>query len=117
MDFESPDCSYCSVKDIARSGQQHIECLAVIFSGSQNGGISYCDEDNNPFVKKSEGMREGKGKLLPEVAWKFNWQEHFPTMAALEANSEIPKYLFTRGFIKKTTRSATTTPTSSSNLT
>ena len=116
LDFDSPDCSYCSIKDVARSGQQRIECLAVIFSGSQNGGISYCDEGNNPFEIHSEGIKIGKGKPLPPVNWKDNWQKYFPSMASLESNPNIPKYLFTRGFIKKTNRSATTTPTSSSNM-
>ena len=37
-------------------------------------------------------------------------------MAVLEANSKIPKYLLTRGFIKKTKGSSSKTPTSSSSV-
>ena len=116
LDFDSPDCSYCSVKDIARNGQQHIDALAIIFSGSQNGGVSYCSEDHNPFQTEPEDDRSGKVSSRPPVSWKEDWRQHFPTMAVLEANSKIPKYLFTRGFIKKTKGSSSTTPTSSSNV-
>ena len=113
LDLESPSCSYCSAKDIARQGQQHIECLAVIFSGSQNRGVSYCEDCRNPF-KIIIGESGFKG-ASPKVSWKENWRSHFPTMAELEDILEIPKYLFSRGFIKKTTGSAKATPCSSSN--
>ena len=56
LKFEEDDSLYCSVKDVARSGQQHIEALAVIFSGSQNEGVSYCEHEHNPFNVVSEGI-------------------------------------------------------------
>ena len=70
LDLNSPTCSYCSVKDIARQGQQHILCLATIFSGSQNGGISYCEDSRNPF-QINEGELHGR-RGQPKVSWKVN---------------------------------------------
>ena len=38
LDLESSDSSYCDVRDRNRHGQQHIDCLAIIFSGALNDG-------------------------------------------------------------------------------
>ena len=111
LDLESPNCSYCCAKDVARQGQQHIECLAVIFSGSQNRGLSYCEESRNPF-KTAVGESGHKGASLPKVSWKENWRSHFPIMAELEEILVISKYLSTRGFMKKTVGSVKATPSS-----
>lgn len=101
LDFGSPDSSYCSARDQARGGRQHIESLAVIFSGSQNKGVSYCSEDHNPFRTESGGHKSGKGFARPVVCLKDDWTNHFPSMATLEAYTTIPSYLFVRGFLKK----------------
>ena len=114
LDFDSPDSSYCSPRDQARGGRQHIESLAVIFSGSQNKGVSYCSEDHNPFRTESEGRKSGKGSARPAVSLKDDWINHFPSMATLEAYTTIPSYLFVRGFLKKTKGLPSQTPTSSS---
>ena len=34
LDLGAVDTIYCAPRDIARNGQQHIESLAIIFSGS-----------------------------------------------------------------------------------
>ena len=116
LDLDSPDSLYCDVKDLARNGQQHIESLAVIFSGSQNGGKSYCDDCHNPFTVTPAGMRDESGKPIPLVTVKKDWSSFFPTMAILQTYKQIPPYIFTRGFIKKKSKSTTTTPTSSSRI-
>ena len=105
LNFESPECSFAMVKDVARSGQQHIECLSIIFSGQLNGGVSYCTDDLNPFTTESV------------VAWKKDWQLHFPSLGTLEKNDDIPKHLFNRGFIKKSKKSYATPTSSATSLT
>ena len=110
LKFEEADSQYCSVKDLARSGQQHIEALAVIFSGSQNEGVSYCEDKYNPFNVASEGIKGSKGK---NVVLKKNWQMFFPTMVILQ-QSNVPPHVLTRGFCKKSMKAIIATPTSSS---
>jgi hypothetical protein len=56
MKFEEEGSLYCSFKDVSRQGSQHVESLSVIFSGSQNEGVSYCDNEHNPFQVESGGL-------------------------------------------------------------
>lgn len=114
LDLDSADSSYCSLKDMHRHGQQHIECLAVIFSGSLNDGNYYFDDDRNPFHLQPEGRSHAGVNPSNTVAWKTDWARHFPTMSELESNASIPSYLFTRGFIKKTSRTPASASLSSS---
>lgn len=113
LDLGSEDSLYSTVKDAARNGQQHIECLAVIFSGSQNGGKSFCNDRQNPFLVRRESCANERGTPVPRVSWKENYEAFFPTLADLERNQEIPTHLFTRGFLKKTGKSATPKTSSS----
>lgn len=115
LDLGAPDTSYCAPRDVARNGQQHIETLSIIISGSQNNGVSCCDEGHNPFVVMREGSTNSAGRPLPRVSWKDNFEAIFPRMAyfeSLESSKSIPHYLLPRGFLKKSGR--VPTPVSSS---
>lgn len=107
LDLGSKDSIYCSVRDIAREGQQHIDCLAVIFSGSQNSGKSYCSDAQNPFLVTEGDDVDRKGNPIPLVSWKEDFEAHFPRLAELEQNKAIPSYLFKRGFLRKAGASGT----------
>jgi hypothetical protein len=93
LKFEEEDSLYCSVKDLARSGQQHIEALAVIFSGTQNEGVSYCEDEHNPFNVVSGGVKCANGKT---VTLKKSWQKVLPSMGTLQ-NSKVPAHVLSRG--------------------
>lgn len=115
LDLGAQDTTYCAPRDVARNGQQHTETLAIIFSGSQNNGVSCCDAYHNPFHVTREGGVSSDGKPIPRVSWKENFEDVFPRMAyleSLETSKEIPHYLLPRGFLKKSGRQPT--PTSSS---
>ena len=101
LDIGSADSIHCSMRDPARNGQQHVECLAVIFSGSQNGGKSYCADTRNPFLVAQGENVDQRGNLVPRVSWKVHYEAYFPRLAELELNKAIPYYLFKRGFVKK----------------
>lgn len=104
LDLESSDSSYCDVRDRNRHGQQHIDCLAIIFSGALNDGKYYLDDDRNPFHMKPNDGENAGAKATPILTWKANWTDHFPTMSEMESSSLIPDYLFKRGFVKKSSR-------------
>lgn len=114
LDLGSADSMHCSMRDPARNGQQHVECLAVIFSGSQNGGKSYCDDTRNPFLVAQGEHVDQRGNLVPRVSWKEHYEAHFPRLAELELNKAIPYYLFKRGFVKKSGISETPVATPAS---
>ena len=107
LDLGSADSMHCSMRDPARNGQQHVECLAVIFSGSQNGGKSYCDDTRNPFLVAQGENVDHRGNPVHRVSWKEHFEAHFPRLAELELNKAIPYYLFKRGFVKKSGMSET----------
>ena len=91
--------------------------LAVIFSGSQNNGNFFCNDRQNPFFVRRESSAKERANAVPRVSWKENFEAFFPTLADLERNQEIPTYLFTRGFLKKTGKSATPRTSSSKSAT
>jgi hypothetical protein len=107
MKFEEEGSLYCSFKDVSRQGSQHVESLSVILSGSQNEGVSYCDDEHNPFFVESGGVN---GRIV--ILKKF-WQKFFPSMVTLQ-NSKVPAHLLSRGFCKKTTKVSSSTPNCSS---
>ena len=65
LDLESANSSYYETRDRNRNGQQHIEALALIFSGSFNNGKYYIDEDKFPFLLQFDGDHNAEPDAIP----------------------------------------------------
>jgi hypothetical protein len=71
--------------------------LAIIFSGSYNGGENPISDSFTPYT-----MTEDSGNYTAIA--KVNWQIHFPTIVMLQRNSKVEKSLLERFLTKNVSR-------------
>lgn len=74
LDFDDEESKYSGFRGI--NSKQHFENLAIIFSGSYNGGESCLSETCTPYI-----MTENNGDY--SATKKLNWENFFPIVVML----------------------------------
>lgn len=96
LEFDDEESKYKGFRDI--NTKQHFENLAIIFSGSYNGGESGINDSQTPYV-----LSVVDGEYT--VTAKDNWQKCFPTVVMLQRNVKVAKSILERFLIGNTRHS------------
>ena len=82
LHLEDPESEYHSLRDA--NGKQHIEALAIIFSGSYSNGIPCFPPHFTPYEIVDT-------RMVYSAILKNNWRDAFPTVVMMQRNDRIPK--------------------------
>ena len=80
--FDDPDSEYHALRDA--TGKQHIEGLAIIFSGAYNKGIPCFPPNLTPYDMLDTNVEY-------TAILKENWRQMFPTIVMMQRNNCIQK--------------------------
>lgn len=82
LHLEDPESDYHALRDA--NGKQHIEGLAIIFSGSYSHGIPCFPPHMTPYEIVDT-------RMVYSAVLKKNWRDAFPTVVMMQRNDKIPK--------------------------
>ena len=82
LHLEDPESDYHALRDA--NGKQHIEGLAIIFSGSYNHGIPCFPPHMTPYEIVDT-------RMVYSAVLKNKWRDAFPTVVMMQRNDKIPK--------------------------
>jgi hypothetical protein len=108
LNFNAEGSLYRDVKDSYRYGSQHLDVLAIIFSGANNSGVPPLDFNLMPIIFKDRDI----------CSLKDNFERYFPCVVELQdCIPGIKKSLLERAFLKNLSTCTTGSSTLFSNPT
>jgi hypothetical protein len=81
LHLDDPESEYHALRDA--NGKQHIEGLAIIFSGSYSNGIPCFPPNLTPYEIVDT-------RMVYTAVLKNNWRNAFPTIVMMQRNDKIP---------------------------
>lgn len=105
LKLDDPESQYRSLRD--SDGKQHVEGLAIIFTGAYNNGIPCFSENYIPY--------DIVDKQFEYIATlKDNWRQKFPNVVMMQQSSKIDKSVLDRFLLRHSKKSTISVQLSSS---
>ena len=96
LQLDDPESNYHALRNA--SGKQHIEALAIIFTGSYNNGVPSFPPNFTPYDIVDTRMEY-------TAILKINWRDVFPSIVTIQRIDRIPKSTYEKFLLSNSIKS------------